>query len=182
MQLNELMAEIDGEYFNMQNVEVLNMEFDSRRVTPGTLYIALRGERFDGHDFVTQAQQKGAIALLTQRYTDSRMPQIVVRDTRCTMGVVGRRFYTAVQKLDTIGITGTNGKTTTAFMLHSILGEAGSPAGRAQPATRTRGRSAPEAGPQAHLLTGSRRPLRGPGARFPGRVTGSAARDATAVS
>ncbi|UCC12173.1 MAG: UDP-N-acetylmuramoyl-L-alanyl-D-glutamate--2,6-diaminopimelate ligase [candidate division WOR-3 bacterium] len=119
------MTEIDGEYHNMQDVEVLNMEFDSRRVTPGTLYIALTGERFDGHDFIAEALQKGAVALLTQRCIDSHAPQIVVRDTRSIMGVVGRRFYSGVQELDTVGITGTNGKTTTAFMIHNILGEAG---------------------------------------------------------
>ncbi len=119
------MTEIDGEYHNMQDVEVLNMEFDSRRVTPGTLYIALTGERFDGHDFIAEALQKGAVALLTQRRIDSHAPQIVVRDTRHIMGVVGWRFYSGVQKLHTVGITGTNGKTTTAFLVHSVLGEAG---------------------------------------------------------
>jgi UDP-N-acetylmuramoyl-L-alanyl-D-glutamate--2,6-diaminopimelate ligase len=125
MRLNELMAEIDGEYHNMRDIDILNMEFDSRRVIPGTLYIALKGERFDGHDFIPEAVRKGAVALVTQRYADVRAPQVVVRDTRQAMGVLGRRFYTSVRKLDTIGITGTNGKTTTAFLVHSILSEAG---------------------------------------------------------
>ena len=125
MRLNKLMAEIDGEYHHMKDVEILNMEFDSRKVTQDTLYIALKGARFDGHDFVTEAVKKGAVALVTQRYVDSKVPEIVVRDARCTMGILGRRFYRCMQKLDTIGITGTNGKTTTAFLIHSILAEAG---------------------------------------------------------
>jgi UDP-N-acetylmuramoyl-L-alanyl-D-glutamate--2,6-diaminopimelate ligase len=109
----------------MQDIDIKNMEFDSRKVVPGTLYIALKGERFDGHDFIPEAVRRGAVAVVTERQTDVTVPQIVVSDTRRTMGVLGRRFYADVENMDMIGITGTNGKTTTAFLVHSILGHAG---------------------------------------------------------
>ena len=125
MLLNKLMAEVDGRGCNMQDIDIKNMEFDSRKVVPGTLYIALKGERFDGHDFIPEAVRRGAVAVVTERQTDVTVPQIVVSDTRRTMGVLGRRFYADVENMDMIGITGTNGKTTTAFLVHSILGHAG---------------------------------------------------------
>jgi len=125
MLLNKLMAGTDGTYINMQDIDIKNMEFDSRKVIPGTLYIALKGERFDGHDFIPDAVRRGAVAVVTERHTDVGVPQIIVPDTRRAMGVLGRRFYADVENMDTIGITGTNGKTTTAFLIHSILNHAG---------------------------------------------------------
>ena len=94
---------------------------DSRRVHAGELYVAIRGERFDGHDFVGQARQSGAAALLVERWTgDCAAPAFIVADTRRALGEIAagwrRRFA-----LPLVAITGSNGKTTVKEMVAAIL-------------------------------------------------------------
>jgi UDP-N-acetylmuramoyl-L-alanyl-D-glutamate--2,6-diaminopimelate ligase len=104
---------------------------DSRQVTPGSLYACLRGEHFDGHAFAADAVRAGATAVLTERVLDGiSVPQIVVDDTRRRLGPIAAEVAGHPSRaLLTVGITGTNGKTTTAALMASILDGAGLPCG-----------------------------------------------------
>ena len=93
---------------------------DTRKLGSGDLFIAIKGERYDGHEFVAQAERMGAAGALVARRVDSKLPQVVVEDTRRALGIYAahwrRRF-----ELPLIGVTGSNGKTTVKEMLASIL-------------------------------------------------------------
>ncbi len=96
---------------------------DSRRVGPGTLFCCVRGAQRDGHDFAAEAVSNGAVALLVDHELPGiAVPQFVVADTRASLGPVASAVYdNPSAKLTMVGITGTNGKTTTSHMLESIL-------------------------------------------------------------
>lgn len=125
MQLSELIAGIPAQVYNMNDVDIASIEFDSRNIRAGAMYVAVKGARFDGHDFVRDAVASGAVALVTQKKIATALPQIVVSDTRAMLGELATRFYGKFDELTKVGITGTNGKTTTAFLIRSILGKAG---------------------------------------------------------
>ena len=125
MRLSELIAGTGGTLHNFQDLEIRGLEFDSRAVAPGTVFIALPGIRTDGHDFITAARERGAVAVITQRVVDTDLPQIVYSDTRAVMARLAKAFYGGAAGINMIGITGTNGKTTTAFLMHAISAAAG---------------------------------------------------------
>lgn len=93
---------------------------DSRKLAKDDLFIAIKGENFDGHEFLAQAQKLGAAGALVQRQVDSSLPQVLVADTRKALGTYGaawrRRF-----NLKLVGVTGSSGKTTLKEMIASIL-------------------------------------------------------------
>jgi UDP-N-acetylmuramoyl-L-alanyl-D-glutamate--2,6-diaminopimelate ligase len=105
------------------DVPVLNATHDSRQVMPGTIFCCIRGEKSNGHNFAELAVAAGAVALLVDHeLTALDVPQIVVDDTRRAMGTVAAAaFGFPADQLLLVGITGTNGKTTTAHMLEQIL-------------------------------------------------------------
>lgn len=97
---------------------------DSRKLGPGELFVAIKGEHFDGHDFLPQVEKLGAAGALVERETASRLPQVVVPDARRALGAyaaVWRRRF----QLPLIGITGSSGKTTLKEMVASILRQRG---------------------------------------------------------
>ena len=107
-------------------VLVADLAYDARRVTPGALFACVPGERADGHDFAAQAVERGAVALLVERELDLDVPQLVVPDARLGMALAADAFFgRPTRELEVAGVTGTNGKTTTAFLLYSILAAAG---------------------------------------------------------
>ena len=114
-----------------RGVVVDSVVHDSRRVVPGSLYACLRGEHFDGHAFADDAVRAGATALLTDHHLDGvGVAQIVVDDTRRRLGPIAAEIAGHPSRaLTTVGITGTNGKTTTAALMAAILDEAGRPCG-----------------------------------------------------
>ncbi|WGZ95676.1 MAG: UDP-N-acetylmuramoyl-tripeptide--D-alanyl-D-alanine ligase [Candidatus Thiothrix putei] len=112
-------AELTGGTLHGQNVAIERVERDSRQVQSGDLFLALRGERFDAHDFVPQVAGKASGALVS-RLIDAAIPQVVVDDVRLALGRLAaawRQTFT----LPLIGLTGSNGKTTVKEMLTAIL-------------------------------------------------------------
>jgi len=112
--------------------EITGITYDSRRVMPGNLFVAFRGERTDGHRFVEAAIDRGAAAVVMEQDVglNPRATRIKVSDARRSMAQVSAQFYHhPSQGLKVVGITGTNGKTTTAFMVRAILEAAGFPCG-----------------------------------------------------
>ncbi len=108
------------------DVELSDLTIDSRAVIEGALFCATRGTRFDGHDFVDDAIARGAKAILVARQMPVRVPQVVVPSVRHSIGRIASSFFgNPSTKLDLIGITGTNGKTTTSYLVESILSRAG---------------------------------------------------------
>lgn len=110
---------------------VTGIEYDSRMVTAGTLFAALRGSEFDGHAFLEHAVQNGASGVLVEEPFDLDVPQIVTPDSsRSALAMVACEFYGhPSREMTVIGITGTDGKTTTTAMLRGILTTTGHQAG-----------------------------------------------------
>jgi UDP-N-acetylmuramoyl-L-alanyl-D-glutamate--2,6-diaminopimelate ligase len=103
-------------------VEVTSIVHDSREVTHGALFCCISGAAIDGHEFAATAVDAGAVALLCERNLPVPVTQMIVPDTRAAMGPVASAFHGAPSRaLDVVGVTGTNGKTTTAHFLRSIL-------------------------------------------------------------
>lgn len=108
--------------------EVAGIAYDSRRITPGMVFVALPGQNVDGHDFITTAIDRGAIAIICERngILFPRATKIKVTDAREALARAATAFYrNPSSKLKVIGITGTNGKTTVAFMVKNMLEAAG---------------------------------------------------------
>lgn len=105
---------------------VEGLAYDSHRVVPGWLFFCVPGRIADGHDFAADAVAAGAAALVVQHRLDMPVPQVVVSDVRRSEGrVAGRFFGHPARDLMVLGVTGTNGKTTTTYLLESILHAAG---------------------------------------------------------
>src|ERR671937_1540565 len=110
-------------------VEVTDLAYDTRATAPGALFFCVRGANVDGHDLAPQAVEAGAAALVVERAVAVAAPhvqQIVVADSRAAMAVAADVFFgRPTHELEIVGVTGTNGKTTTAHLVYSILAAAG---------------------------------------------------------
>jgi UDP-N-acetylmuramoyl-L-alanyl-D-glutamate--2,6-diaminopimelate ligase len=107
-------------------VEIADLAYDTRAVAPGSLFFCVRGARFDGHDLAERAIEAGAAALVVEHPVASRVPQLVVPDAREAMPPAAVEFFRRpTDELQVAAVTGTNGKTTTAFLLYAILEAAG---------------------------------------------------------
>jgi UDP-N-acetylmuramoyl-L-alanyl-D-glutamate--2,6-diaminopimelate ligase len=103
-------------------VEIGELAYDSRGVQPGSLFFCIPGGKVDGHEFAAAAMAAGAVALVVERPVDVPVPQLVVPSVRAAMPAAATVFFgDPSRELQVAAITGTNGKTTTAFLLHSIL-------------------------------------------------------------
>ena len=107
--------------------EVVDLGYDSRRVTPGTLFFAVPGVHVDGHDFVSHAIDRGAVAVVTERELSGiAVPQLIVDRTRRAMADAADAWFgRPSQRLEVIGVTGTDGKTTTGFLGMQVLSAGG---------------------------------------------------------
>jgi UDP-N-acetylmuramoyl-L-alanyl-D-glutamate--2,6-diaminopimelate ligase len=127
MRLDELAAAVDGaRIVGEGSVEVVDLAYDSRKVEPGTLFFCVRGGRVDGHKFAAGAVGDGAVALVVEEELKAGIPEVLVDDARAAMAPLAARFYgDPTEELRVVGVTGTNGKTTTAFLIREILERAG---------------------------------------------------------
>ncbi|MGC8634552.1 MAG: UDP-N-acetylmuramoyl-L-alanyl-D-glutamate--2,6-diaminopimelate ligase [Candidatus Limnocylindrales bacterium] len=112
-------------------VRIGQVVYDSRRVTPGCLFVAITGARVDGHDFIRQAVAGGASAVVAERpWPALAVPQLLVRAARPALAAAAAwREGFPSRRLGIVGITGTDGKTTTSFLVRAMLEAAGSPCG-----------------------------------------------------
>ena len=143
---------------DIADTEVTSIELDSRSVVPGALFFCVPGSHSDGHDFAASAVAAGAVALLVERVLPLRVPQVVVAPGRArpSMARVACTFYdNPARSLLTVGVTGTNGKTTVTHLLASILDEHGAPC--AVIGTLDGARTTPEAPVIQRILDEARR-------------------------
>ena len=133
MELSALIGRIPGKVEltgDIAHTDIASLCIDSRRVAPGALFFCTPGLRMDAHDFAPQAVANGAAALVVQRRLALDMPQVVVEDVRVATSYIAAAVYGhPAERMTMLGITGTKGKTTTSFLVKSILDEAGYRAG-----------------------------------------------------
>ncbi|UCD24499.1 MAG: UDP-N-acetylmuramoyl-L-alanyl-D-glutamate--2,6-diaminopimelate ligase [Gemmatimonadota bacterium] len=110
-----------------ETFQVTGIAEDSRKVAAGTLFCAIEGTAVDGHDFLRDASDRGAAAALVTHRNDIALPQIMVSDSRHAAGVAAREFYdNPTDEMTLVGVTGTNGKTTTVAIIQHLLNSRGS--------------------------------------------------------
>jgi len=108
------------------NPEVTSIENDNRKVQPGSLFICIKGYTVDGHDYAESAEKNGAVAVLAERELSLNIPVIVVKNTKRAMALLSDFYFGhPTQKLHLVGITGTNGKTTTSHLIEKIFADCG---------------------------------------------------------
>lgn len=113
-----------------EDLEIEHLAFDSRKVQPYTLFFCIQGKTFDGHEFAEEAIEKGAVALVVEHKLPLSVPQYVVADTRQAMSRCAAKFYGhPSRKLRVIGITGTNGKTSSTYLIRHMIQQQGSKCG-----------------------------------------------------
>jgi UDP-N-acetylmuramoyl-L-alanyl-D-glutamate--2,6-diaminopimelate ligase len=131
VRLEELVAVADdARVVGDGTVEIEALAYDSRKAGPGALFFCVPGEKVDGHEFAQAAVGAGAVALVVERELDLDAAQVVVDDARAAMAPLAARFFgDPTEELRVVGVTGTNGKTTTAFLVGEILAAAGTQCG-----------------------------------------------------
>ncbi|MFM2277106.1 MAG: hypothetical protein RIT12_502, partial [Actinomycetota bacterium] len=128
--LEEIAKAIDAELVGDGSIIVSgSVETDSRQVTSGGLFVAKPGEVTDGHAFVESAVANGAVAVIVEHQVQTSVPQLIVKDSVLALGLLAKHVVAKVKslgELKIIGVTGSNGKTTTKNMLREVLSTAGS--------------------------------------------------------
>lgn len=131
VRLAKLLRGIDsGGAGTFGDLEIAEIAYDSRRVKPGTLFVAIRGEKTDGNKFVADAAARGAVAVISEEARANTLPAslpwIQVPSARKALAIAGANFHARpAEVLKLVGVTGTNGKTTTTYLVDSILRAAG---------------------------------------------------------
>ena len=108
---------------DINNIMIDKIQFDSRKIQPGDMFVAIKGYETDGHKFVEKAYQKGAVAAIVETpLKGEKIPQIVVEDSRSILADLAYKIYKPeIEILKLVGITGTNGKTTISYLIQHIL-------------------------------------------------------------
>jgi UDP-N-acetylmuramoyl-L-alanyl-D-glutamate--2,6-diaminopimelate ligase len=127
MEIDQLIAALaPSDVLGRAPVEIADLAYDARAAGLGSLFFCVPGTRADGHEFAAAAVANGAVALVVERPLELDVPQLVVPSARAAMAVAADEFFGhPTEELQVAGVTGTNGKTTTAFLLYAILAAAG---------------------------------------------------------
>lgn len=129
MKLKELLKDLNYEIIKgSDEIEINNIQYDSRKINEGDLFFAIQGYSTDGHKYIAAAVEKGAVVVIYDKDIDTlpKCTMIKVEDSRKAMALISSNYYgNPKNKFKVIGVTGTNGKTTSTFMIKSILEEAG---------------------------------------------------------
>jgi UDP-N-acetylmuramoyl-L-alanyl-D-glutamate--2,6-diaminopimelate ligase/murE/murF fusion protein len=126
MKLSGLLKAVNVKSIHNGDPEIRSIHYRAQDVFPDGLFVAIKGFKADGHAFIDEALEKGAVAIVTQKPMQKPVTIVEVDDSRSALSGISNAFYGCPSKnLFVIGITGTNGKTTTAFLIESILAEAG---------------------------------------------------------
>src|SRR5512133_2882982 len=127
MEIDQLIAALaPSDVLGRAPVEIADLAYDAHAAGPGSLFFCVPGTRADGHEFAAAAVANGAVALVVERPLELDVPQLVVPSARTAMAVAADEFFgRPTEELQVAGVTGTNGKTTTAFLLYAILAAAG---------------------------------------------------------
>ena len=125
MLLNDLLRLLDNyKTENFENIEISGLSYNSAKIEKGNIFICIKGESSDGHNYAKQAVDNGAAALFCEHKLDINVPQVIVEDTKRTMAYIAATFYgEPSKKINLIGVTGTNGKTTVTHLIQRILEE-----------------------------------------------------------
>ena len=127
MKLSEIMFYVDTQ-FSGEDIDIENICDDSRNVTKGSLFVCIKGDNFDGHDFINDAVKRGAVAIIVERDVscESNIPLIKVRNSRLALSMALKAWYHDPGKnIKVIAVTGTNGKTSTVSIMSEIFRAAG---------------------------------------------------------
>lgn len=127
--LEQLQESTDGEFIGpvsgVEKIRFTSISTDTRTLQPGALYVAIKGEHFDGHAFIDQAVKQGAVAVLVCEAVESIVPGVEVEDTRIALGQFARWHRLQMPVKSLVAVTGSNGKTTTKTLLQNIFSKVG---------------------------------------------------------
>ena len=131
VKLSDLLDSFQGERVNFREAEIRGITCDSRSVTSGSVFVAVPGNKLDGNQFIDDAIRRGASAIVSEKLiTSCPVPVIRVDSARDALSELAVRFHgDPTAHMNVVGVTGTNGKTTTTFILRSIFEAAGEKAG-----------------------------------------------------
>ncbi|MCH5151071.1 MAG: UDP-N-acetylmuramoyl-L-alanyl-D-glutamate--2,6-diaminopimelate ligase [Clostridiales bacterium] len=126
MYLQQILNGVSYQTQGSGNPEITSLCCDTSNVKQGCLFFCLKGIKYDGHDFFRKAIGDGAVAIVCEKPLETQALQIIVEDARAVMSIAAKNFYdNCVDKLKIISIVGTNGKTSTSYVLEAILSKAG---------------------------------------------------------
>ena len=130
MKLKDLLKNIEYRMIGSDDIDITSVCYDSRRAEQGSMFFCIRGFNTDGHKYAPSVAEKGAAVIVVEEEQALDIPQVVVKDTREAMALISANFYgRPADKLRMVAVTGTNGKTSTTYMLKSIFEQQGSKVG-----------------------------------------------------
>ncbi|OOS23119.1 UDP-N-acetylmuramoyl-tripeptide--D-alanyl-D-alanine ligase [Moraxella pluranimalium] len=124
-QADKLQAATQGQWHNLNDtvITATTITTDTRKIGAGDVFLAIKGERFDAHEFVQTAKDNGAMAVIVEHEVDCDVPQLIVKDTKLALGDLGKYRRDAHPDLTVVALTGSSGKTTTKEMIGAILSQ-----------------------------------------------------------
>ena len=122
MKLQKLLADVEvTELHADAGTEIGDISYDSRNTKPGDLFVAVRGYESDGHKFIGAACKAGAAVILCEEAPSEDVPYVLVRDSRLALALVSKNYFgDPASEMKLVGVTGTNGKTTTTLLMHAM--------------------------------------------------------------